>query len=415
MTHERKPVRDIRRYRLLYEHSRDMLLFIRARDGRILDASPSAVAAYQYSRAELCSLTIHALRAPDTRADVEARLATAQAAGVLFETRHCRKDGTVFPVEVSAQSANFGRQEVILSIGRDITDRKRVERLLAKEREELRVILDAAPVMIFYKDRDNRIIRVNRARAEASGLAKEGMEGKTVGELFPDRAAEYWKNDREVISSGEPKRSIVEMIETPGGPRWVRTDKIPYRDEAGKVSGVIGFSVDITELKQMEAELRETALRDPLTGLFNRRGFIALAEQQIKTANRTGKPLLVIYADVDDMKLINDTRGHEEGDRALIDAARVLTQTFRESDLIARIGGDEFAVLSIGITDRNRETYARRLRETIASFNADQPRPYRLALSWGTAVYDPRTPQSLDKLLSRADRMMYRQKRGKAR
>lgn len=408
-------MRDIRWYRLLYEHSRDMLLFIRARDGRILDASPSAVAAYQYSLAELRSLTIHALRAPDTRPDVDAQLATAQTSGILFETHHLRKDGTVFPVEVSAQSANFGREQVLLSIVRDITDRKRVEGLLEKEREELRTILDTAPVMIFYKDRDNRLLRVNRARAEAAGLTKEEMEGKTVVELFPDHAAGYWKNDREVISSGEPKRGIIEAIETPRGRRWARTDKIPYLDESGTVIGVIGFSVDITELKQMEAELRETALRDPLTGLFNRRGFITLAEQQIKTANRTKKPLLVIYADVDDMKLINDTRGHEEGDRALIDAARVLTQTFRESDLIARIGGDEFAVLSIDITDRRRETYARRLRETIASFNADQPRPHRLALSWGTAVYDPRTPQSLDKLLSRADRMMYRQKRGKTR
>ncbi|MHB8772301.1 MAG: sensor domain-containing diguanylate cyclase [Syntrophales bacterium] len=415
MTRDRTPVSDIRRYRLLYEHSRDILLFIRFRDGRIVDASSAAVNAYQYSLEELRSLTVFDLRASDTVSDVEPQMAIADAAGILFETRHRRKDGTVFPVEVNSQSASVGREKVLLSIVRDITDRKRVERLLEKEREELRVILDAAPVMIFYKDRDNRIIRVNRARAEASGLAKEEMEGKTVGELFPDRAADYWKNDREVIRSGEPKRGIVEMIETPKGPRWVRTDKIPYRDEAGSVIGVIGFSVDITDLKQMEEELREMALRDPLTGVFNRRGFITLAEQQIKTANRTKKPLLITYVDVDDMKLINDTRGHEDGDRALIDAARTLTRTFRESDLIARIGGDEFAVLSIDITDRHGETYARRLRDTIASLNADTHRPHKLGLSWGTAVYDPRKPQPLDKLLSRADRMMYRQKRGKTR
>jgi diguanylate cyclase (GGDEF)-like protein/PAS domain S-box-containing protein len=414
MAREKLPNSYLRQYRLLYENGRDILLFVRFRDGKILEASRSAVKAYQYSRDDLLSKTIFDLRAPNTLSEITPQMAAADSSGILFETFHRRKDGTIFPVEVNSQSSNIGNEKVLLSIVRDITDRSRVEQLLGKERKELQIILDAAPVMIFYKDRDNRIIRVNRARAEAAGLRKEDLEGKNAFEIFPNQAESYWRDDREVIASGKPKTGIIDIIETPNGPRWIRTDKIPYRDEAGNVIGVIGFAVDITELKQMEEALRNMALRDQLTELYNRRGFITLAEQQIKAANRTQKPLLLSYIDVDGMKRVNDTLGHEEGDRVLIHTAHILRQTFRESDIIARIGGDEFAVLSLDVTDMNPEIYSTRLRDNIVIFNALAEHPYKLELSWDTAVYDPQSPVSLDKLLSTADRLMYKRKKGKS-
>jgi diguanylate cyclase (GGDEF)-like protein len=203
------------------------------------------------------------------------------------------------------------------------------------------------------------------------------------------------------------------MIETSKGPMWIRTDKFPYRNGVGKVTGVIGFSVDITELKQMEEGLREMALRDPLTGLYNRRGFITLAEQQLKTVKRSKRPLLLTYVDIDGLKQINDTLGHEEGDQALTDTADILRGTFRESDIIARIGGDEFAVLSLDVADMNREAYSARLQGNVDAFNALRQRPYPVALSWDTAVCAPKAPLSLDKLLSAADQLMYRHKKDK--
>jgi len=132
---------------------------------------------------------------------------------------------------------------------------------LQKHREELQMIIDASPVMIFYKDCENRFIRVNKALAEATGLPKEEMEGKTVSEIYPNQAASYWEDDKEVIATGKPKTGIIEPIDTAMGTRLVQTDKIPYRDKEGRIIGIIGFSMDITERKQAEEALEEERRR----------------------------------------------------------------------------------------------------------------------------------------------------------
>ena len=157
--------------------------------------------------------------------------------------------------------------------------------------------------------------------------------------------------------------------------------------------------------------LRMMSTIDELTGLNNRRGFMALAEQQIRVADRTGRRLLVIFADLDGLKRINDTWGHDEGDQALIEAAGLVGGTFRDSDIIARLGGDEFVAL---MTDCPEETALRligRLEQNLSTRNAEKGRRFRLSMSVGTAVYDPVDPCSLDELLRRADAAMYEQKR----
>ncbi|MEI6154946.1 MAG: PAS domain-containing protein, partial [Deltaproteobacteria bacterium] len=139
----------------------------------------------------------------------------------------------------------------------DITERKRAEELLRQQKEEQQVIFDAVPAMIFFKDTENRFIRVNRALAQASGMTVEQMEGKSCFELFPDLADKYWKDDSEVIAAGVPKRDIIESMATPNGVAWVKTDKIPYWDEKGNITGIIGFAIDITALMNTENALRK--------------------------------------------------------------------------------------------------------------------------------------------------------------
>ena len=283
-----------------------------------------------------------------------------------------------------------------------------------KQREELQIIIDSAPIMIFYKDRENRFIRVNKALAEAVGLPIREIEGKTGREVYPNQLPDYWEDDKEVIASGIPKRGVVRQFEMAGGMRWLQTDKIPYRDVDGRIIGVIGFGVDVTERKKMEEEIRDLSFRDSLTALYNRRGFITLAEQQLKAAPRAQGKMLLVFLDVDNLKKTNDTLGHEMGDKVLIDAADVLRRTFRESDIIARVGGDEFAVLAIEMTDLNPDLLPNRLQQTIDACNADESKPYRLSLSWGMTVYEPEITHSLDQLMSAADMLMYAQKRAKS-
>jgi len=120
-------------------------------------------------------------------------------------------------------------------------ERKRAEQKLQRQQKEQQLILDTVPALIFYKDMENRLVRVNDAFAKAMGMAKEQLEGKSCFEVCSAQVAEgYWEDDKEVIASGEPKRGIIEPFETAEGTKWVQTDKIPFEDEEGKVTGIIG-------------------------------------------------------------------------------------------------------------------------------------------------------------------------------
>jgi two-component system, cell cycle response regulator len=161
---------------------------------------------------------------------------------------------------------------------------------------------------------------------------------------------------------------------------------------------------------ELLAELRLLALTDDLTGLYNRRGFLILALQQIKVSRRNGQPMLLFLIDVDHLKAANDRFGHDEGDALLLRCAEVLNDTFRESDLVARLGGDEFAVLAVEGAGRTSAAITSRLEKAIQSVN-QQSSLASLSLSVGTARFDPQVPVVLAELLTEADCNMYRHKR----
>ncbi len=198
----------------------------------------------------------------------------------------------------------------------------------------------------------------------------------------------------------------------------VRTG-LPY--ERGELSQLARSFDDMANMleqqeskrQQMEEELRALLLVDELTGLYNRRGFLTLALQELKLAHRLKKRMILVFADLDDLKRINDTLGHPEGDRALIKTAGILKETFRESDIVARIGGDEFVVLAVENQENSALRVNTRLQEKIKAHNAKATSPLKLSVSVGIACYDPRSPCSIDELLARADNSMYERKRSK--
>lgn len=160
----------------------------------------------------------------------------------------------------------------------------------------------------------------------------------------------------------------------------------------------------------LDRELRHLALTDELTCLYNRRGFFAAAAQQLKLASRKEQSLLLLYCDVDNLKKINDSYGHQEGDLALIRTADALEQAFRDSDILARLGGDEFVVLASEASSQAQEALLRRLEKNLKKSNANESR-YELSLSVGVARFDPKRAISLGELMAQADEAMYEQKR----
>jgi diguanylate cyclase (GGDEF)-like protein len=168
------------------------------------------------------------------------------------------------------------------------------------------------------------------------------------------------------------------------------------------------------EAARAEEQLRLLSLTDDLTGLYNRRGFLALAEQQTRLAHRDLKPMMVVSTDLDGLKEINDSFGHQEGDAAIVETAHILRKTFRMADLVARIGGDEFALLLTGgDVEFDGGELDRRLQKIVKQHNEKSGRPYKISVSAGFAYFDPAGTHTFEEWLHRADTMMYEQKRGK--
>lgn len=168
---------------------------------------------------------------------------------------------------------------------------------------------------------------------------------------------------------------------------------------------------EVDRSQALASELREQSVKDELTGLYNRRGFRELAEQQLKISERNKLNNFMLYADVDYLKQINDEMGHNIGDNALIDISDILKDTFRGSDVIARLGGDEFAVLLIDDDSQDIESIDNRLHKIIDNFNMKTERPYKLSLSVGIIRCDFTAEWSLDRAMSTADTLMYAQKK----
>ena len=179
----------------------------------------------------------------------------------------------------------------------------------------------------------------------------------------------------------------------------------------GKVTGEgMVRAIDCAiERNRLNLEVRHLALIDPLTGLYNRRGFTALGAQQLKLAARTNTEVSLLFADLDGLKWINDTLGHQEGDRALLETAKTIREISRGTDVAARLGGDEFGLVAIG-SGEGIEKIIARLDERIAARNTQEGLRYKLSLSVGSARYDPANPLSFEELLSRADALMYKKK-----
>ncbi|MEJ2265577.1 MAG: diguanylate cyclase [Anaerolineales bacterium] len=166
------------------------------------------------------------------------------------------------------------------------------------------------------------------------------------------------------------------------------------------------------ERNRYRTVLHNLSLRDELTGLLNRRGFLSLASQHLKIAERSGWTILLLFADMDGLKIINDNFGHPEGDKALRGVAGILRKTFRGSDLLARLGGDEFIALALNVTEGGALAIMMRLRQKVRDYNSQSHR-YQISLSFGVAQFDPEDHLPLDEMIAQADKALYKDKQKK--
>ncbi len=334
--------------------------------------------------------------------------------------------------------------------------------ILDIEADLLDAFLEHIPDGVYFKDRDSRFVRISRSLAARFGLNDPSEAiNKTDFDVFSEEhAKQAFADEQRILVAGQPIVEVEEKETWPDGHEtWVLTTKLPMMDKQGNVIGTMGISRDITERKRIEQELhkhrvrleelvsertaelkqaneeleRDVAARkiaeeslaqkaqelarsntilenlsliDDLTGLYNRKGFFALAEHRVKLACREGEPFSIAFVDLDGLKRINDTFGHQAGNRALIDTAEVLRKCFRESDILARLGGDEFAVFVAKADEREIAGITSRIEEHLAACNSTAGRLYPLSFSIGI-VSGGLQNADIDTLLAQADRLMY--------
>ena len=304
----------------------------------------------------------------------------------------------------------------------EIARRTQAEDDLQRERD----LLVAGPVVTFRwnVDDDGTVQYVSPNISVYGYTPEEFVSGRRVYASIVDPADIGWINeDGNDKSRAGLERWVQEyrIVDADGETHWIRDYTQPVRGEEGAVTSYEGYIIDITAqkaaetaLRQREEQLRMLSLSDSLTGLYNRRGLFALGEHTMRSARRRGGGLGVIYVDVDGLKGVNDRFGHSQGDEALRAVADVIRASVRESDVVGRVGGDEFVVLAEDDPDVTRELVTRLLRR-LERANDKSGRPFRLSLSIGAVDWEPGEPVTLQELIERAGQRMFDDKREKRR
>jgi diguanylate cyclase (GGDEF)-like protein/PAS domain S-box-containing protein len=269
-------------------------------------------------------------------------------------TRKTEKFTDTFPAE--AQGLSLLNEHALRVATEQLQERDewQLERdQLLEERSWLRAMIDQVPDYLFVKDRECRFVIANRAVAADLGRTPETIIGLTDIDLHPpERAQEFISDDRRVIESGRAMIDKEEFVILPSGQhRWLSTSKLPLRDDTGAIVGLVGVARDITLRRQAEDQVRFLAYYDPLTKLPNRSSFEANFYKVSQSLGPDSEARLILI-DLDHFKQVNDSLGHAAGDKLLQSVAERLSQFVAERGHLARIGGDEFAlVMSFATAD----------------------------------------------------------------
>ena len=405
------------RYRQLFESNGSVQFLIDVETAAIVDANPAAARFYGWTREEMRAMKATDIAEIGDREWREYADAVSRGLGTASVRTHRLASGETRTVEVFAGEFTFDGAQVFHSIVHDVSDRVRAEEALRDSEARFRSALDNSPdiftVLDTVRDADGaiidfRVVEVNASAGTALGVDVARMIGRSFGEMLPYAAnGALLRSLVSVAETGEAAETEVQPRVGPLADRWLACQIVPL----GR--GVALTARDVTDRRNAEDELRALSLVDALTGLFNRRGFEAVAAQQLRTAEHSTKASFLFYFDMNDFKAINDTWGHAAGDEALVKMAEVLRQTFRQTDVIGRMGGDEFVALALSCGEVTNSVLAR-LHNEIAQQNARIALAgggYTLSTGVGIARFLPESPRSLGALLAVADRELYQNKR----
>lgn len=333
------------KYRMLVEQASDAI-FLVSFEGYFLDVNPAGCSLTGYSRQEI--LGAHVRDAMRNLLGIPLYFERLRQGKVLISEREIvRKDGVRIWVEVSATRLSDGNFQ---GIARDVTQRKQMEQKL----RQLSSAVEHGPSSILISNAEGQIEYVNLKFTEVTGFTLEEVLGRTPFDTFgaTEMQAEARLQHVQTIRSGRDWHGEMLNLRKNGETYWASVSISPVMDANGSITHFVAVSEDITDRKEAEEKIRRLnaglerlATTDYLTGLYNRRYFMQRGSEEFKRALRSNHPLSFLMLDVDHFKAVNDTHGHQAGDMALQQVAAALKDGLRETDILGRIGGEEFAVL----------------------------------------------------------------------
>jgi two-component system CheB/CheR fusion protein len=375
-------------------------------DGNVLEANDAFCHMLGYTREEVLGMNVNQWDAYFSADELKARIPDLLDKRSIFETLHKRRDGSIIDVEISTVGVEIDGQTMLYCSSRDITDRKHAEeqmRLVAR-------VFDRAAEGVLITDANQNILTVNNTFTSVTGYSRDEVIGKTPTILRSEKQSRgFYKNMWDELNNngwwqGEiwNRRKNGELYL-----EWLSINAI--KDDEGKVVNYIGMFSDITLIKDSRMRIEYLATHDELTGLPNRALFNDHLKLSLARSARTGMKLGLLFVDLDNFKMINDTLGHEEGDDLLKQVAERLKHCARETDTVSRLGGDEFVILMEIDHWKDAEIMARRILDEFATSFLLQEQSYTISSSIGISLFpsdalDPRV------LMRHADTAMYKAK-----
>ncbi len=409
-----------------FEVMRDMaegVCVIRAADASIVFANPTFEEMMGYESGELHGESLLMLQPPRTSPDDWADGSVAERlvreGKATYDARKRRKDGSVIWCRTTVSTFDHTEHGTVwVSVQRDVTEEHETHKALrAAEERFRRAFEDSASGMALIEGRGEqtgRFREVNRALVQMSGYAPEELLEMSYWDLVhPDEVETMRRGVLELVKGNHDTfQAELRMIGSGDVQRWIAFNVSLLRDPDGELLSAVVQAQDVTERKRFETELQYLADHDPLTGIYNRRRFAAELERELAAAERyeTGGALLIL--DLDAFKLVNDSRGHSAGDELLVAVARAIQGRLRTSDIVGRLGGDEFGiVLPHAGRDEAIDT-AESLRAVVGAAVDAHSAGIKVTTSVGVATFGTGDGQArgVERLVSDADAAMYEAK-----